>query len=177
MSLVERLSLADNEYCIENVPGDGNCFFHCISTYAHGNTLHSEQYRLDVCGNIFNNWQQLEHKVHLLHGGDMSKFLYWCSMIKASGWATNCETDATSLLYAQPEYDSGTNNSKDLPPAFHDHTYCLQHGFNQSKTLDSTNINPFLNEHSYSRQDNNTPNTSKGSLNDHLYCRQPGSTA
>ena len=64
---------------------------------------------------------------------------------------------ATSDKYVQPEYDSGTTNSKDLPPAFHDHTYGLQHGFNQSKTLDSTNINPFLNEHSYSRQENNTP--------------------
>ena len=97
MSLIERLSLADNEYCIENVPGDGNCFFHCISTYAHGNTLHFQQYRLDVCGNIFNNWQQWEHKVHLFHGGDMSKFLHWCSMIRANGWATNCEIDATWL--------------------------------------------------------------------------------
>ena len=80
-------------------------------------------------------------------------------------------------LYVQPEYDSGTNNPKDLPPAFHDHTYGLQHGFNQSKTLDSTNINPFLNKHSYSRQENNTPTISKGSLNDHLYCKQPGSIA
>ena len=42
---------------------------------------------------------------------------------------------ATSDIYAQPEYDSGTNNPKDLPPAFHDHTCGLQHGFNLSRLL------------------------------------------
>ena len=61
--LVERVSLGGKDYCTENVPGDGNCYFHCISAYAYGNTSHSREYRREVCITIFNDWEQWEHKV------------------------------------------------------------------------------------------------------------------
>ena len=97
--LVEQVSLGGNDYWIENVPGDGNCFFHCISAYANGNTSYSHEYRREVCTSIFNDWELWEHKVGLFHGSQMTRYLYWGSLLKHNGWATNCEIEATSLIY------------------------------------------------------------------------------
>lgn len=97
--LLQRIILGGKHYSLENVPRDGDCFFHCITGYAHGSALHSQQYQREVCNTVFNNWEQWGQEICLYHGEGMMMYLFRGSLLMHKGWATNFEIDVTSLLY------------------------------------------------------------------------------
>ena len=51
----QRISIDNLEYFFEQVPGDGNCFFHCLSVVVNGDFSRSIQYRHIVYRTIYNN--------------------------------------------------------------------------------------------------------------------------
>ena len=176
--LVERVALGGKDYCTENVPGDGNCYFHCISAYAYGNTLHSREYRREVCTTIFNDWEQWEHKDGLFHGIQMTRYLYWGSMLKLNGWAANCETEATSFIY-------GLRINVWLECPGNDYirtTFGIQNSTDEINLLIRNNHFQLLHEIPINGQSTSNfgksdpPNENFSVLNDHTYEAKPEST-
>ena len=98
-SVLQCISIEDVQYFIENVPGDGNCFFHCLSVAVFGDFSRSRELRNSVCHTIYNNWQDWHEKVKIFHGPSMTKYNYWGSMIKLNGWASSSEIEATALIF------------------------------------------------------------------------------
>ena len=67
-SVSQRITIDHHEYFVENVPGDGNSFFHCLSMAIYGDYSRTREYRNIVCHTIFNNWEDWHEKVELFHG-------------------------------------------------------------------------------------------------------------
>lgn len=49
-------------FSIQAVPGDGDCFFHCLSYSLHKNLYSSSMLRNVICQNIIENWSKYEKK-------------------------------------------------------------------------------------------------------------------
>jgi signal recognition particle subunit SEC65 len=86
----------DTGYSVYDVPGDGNCFFHCLSLAMHGRLTDARAYRHLICSNILETWNHWEEKVQLHHKTSMTKHTYWGSMLRHNGWATICEVEAAA---------------------------------------------------------------------------------
>ena len=76
-----------------NVPGDGDCFFHCLSVLNTGDISCSAKYRNDICFEIYTNVDKYISSVHLYHGENIDKENYAFCMINNKGWATSCEIE------------------------------------------------------------------------------------
>lgn len=50
---------------ISNVPGDGNCFFHCLSLALNGNFTMSSTYRQAICEHVLKNWDHFCNNIEL----------------------------------------------------------------------------------------------------------------
>ena len=87
-----------NSYQIQNVPGDGNCFFHCLSLKMFGDCKNSSNIRTNTCGFVLQNWASMENKVKL-HHSITNRAQYAQSMIYRNGYATACEIEAASIYY------------------------------------------------------------------------------
>jgi len=82
-----------------DVPGDGNCSFHCISLAIHGNIFKATFYRKLICKTIFDNWDDWKDYALLCHDLESSSSsAYFENMVTGNGWATACEVQAASLL-------------------------------------------------------------------------------
>lgn len=90
-----------NQYRNYHVPGNGNCFFNCLSLILHGNFSKSQFYRHAICQKVINEWDHLEDLATLSHDlPARSVTQYWLSMVNKNGWATVCELKAAcDLLY------------------------------------------------------------------------------
>ena len=84
-----------------HVPGDGNCFFHCLSLALHGNCLYSQHYRQMICAHIVEHWDvwgDLAVQSHNLQSNDSIQ--YTDTMVNRNEWATVCELKvACELLH------------------------------------------------------------------------------
>ena len=93
MSLSNIYTFQGRKYHLENVPGDGNCFFHCLSVLQAGDYSCTKEFRHQICQTIFNNWDEWHAKASLFHGPQITKYTYWGTMLKCNGWATSCEIE------------------------------------------------------------------------------------
>ena len=84
----ERFTFATNKgiqsFLVQDVPGDGSCFFHCLSVAIGGGLADSEMLRNVICGHILQNWRTLasgvslrpKHRAVLTPIRPLSMFLY-----------------------------------------------------------------------------------------------------
>ncbi len=78
-----------------HVPGDGNCFFSCLSLALHNNTSMSTYYRNMICTHVIENWNSLQQSAicgHELVNKSVEE--YRLQMITRCGWATISEITA-----------------------------------------------------------------------------------
>ena len=47
---------------------------------------------------FFYDWNMCQTKVALFQGRNMTKYSYWGTMLKLTGWATSCEIDVASII-------------------------------------------------------------------------------
>ena len=87
-----------DSFNIQNVPGDGNCFFHCLSLNMFGDCKNSSNIRTNTCGFVLQNWYSMENKVNLQHS-ITNRAHYARQMIYKNGYATACEIEAASVYY------------------------------------------------------------------------------
>jgi len=78
-------------YAVQNVPGDGNCFFHCVSLAFFGNLSHSHQLRQEICSNIAENWFLWEDTVAAYQENMPTRLSYVNFMLSRHGFATTAE--------------------------------------------------------------------------------------
>lgn len=83
---------------VQNVPGDGNCFFHCLSLSMHDNFSMSDNYRNDICGYILRNWEFFSDNIELEQYSSLS---YFNSMILGKEYASSCEIEVASKLFCR----------------------------------------------------------------------------
>jgi hypothetical protein len=100
MPIREILTIEGGKYSLQNVAGDGDCFFHCISVALHGSSdfRRASQLRNRICTHVFLNWEEFESDVHLCHNTSLTKPSYLDFMLKKRNWATACEVKAASEL-------------------------------------------------------------------------------
>ena len=82
-----------------DVPGDGDCFFHCLSLAIAGNLSNTQYYRQLICGAIENSWHDWKHLVLLHHGGTLPSTGYVEKMVNGKGYATGCEIRAAAIIF------------------------------------------------------------------------------
>ena len=87
-----------DSFNIQNVPGDGNCFFHCLSLNMFGDCKNSSNIRTNTCGFVLQNWYSMENKVNMQHS-ITNRAHYAQQMIYKNGYATACEIEAASVYY------------------------------------------------------------------------------
>lgn len=80
---------------VHNVPGDGNCFFYCLSFALHSNLTMSSTYRQTICNYILKNCEQFQHHIEIQK---YSSLPYFQHMILGNGYATSLEIDFAALL-------------------------------------------------------------------------------
>lgn len=83
---------------VQNVPCDGNCFFHCLSLSMHDNFSMSDNYRNEICGYILRNWEFFSDNIEL---GQYSPLSYFNSMILGKEYASSCEIEVASKLFCR----------------------------------------------------------------------------
>ena len=93
-----KMDIHGKNYKMFNVPGDGNCFFHCISLSIHGEISHTLEYRLLICGYILNHWIELEDKVKIYHMSTITPQIYRNKMLLINGWATTAEIETAANI-------------------------------------------------------------------------------
>ena len=84
--------------CI-HIPGDGDCFFHCLSMALHRNLLQTSLYREQICNYIAENWNMYEYFVANSHSFvNCTLSNYKKHMLQQKGWATACEIQVACHL-------------------------------------------------------------------------------
>lgn len=81
---------------ISNVPGDGNCFFHCLSLALNHNFTMSVICRQIICEHILKNQEDLCNNIELQ---DQTPFSYLQSMILGYKYAFSCEIEVAAKLF------------------------------------------------------------------------------
>lgn len=82
-----------------NVPGDGSCFFSCISVCLQGDISQATFYRQIICMLIYDNWYNWEDFVQVCHNNNVqTKEAYMQRMVNGHDYATACEVQAAAVL-------------------------------------------------------------------------------
>jgi hypothetical protein len=100
-SLFESVDALQLSFHLLNVPGDGDCFFHCLSLGLIGDSSETHNYRLHVSRFVFENWFQWKDRASDGHGIDNArdKYTYWSHMATTRNYATTCEVQAACTLF------------------------------------------------------------------------------
>ena len=98
VSPFKELKVGEQLCNVYNVPGDGDCFFHCLSLNIHGDFNNTGIFRNLICGSVYNNWSDWAEKVSIYHSQYMTRDLYFEGMINGRWWATACDIEAASNL-------------------------------------------------------------------------------
>ena len=85
-------------YLVQDVPPDGNCFFHCLSHAVARNFDNSQMFRNLICQRIVNAWDYWQNKVQMYHGHAMSLDVYKTGMMDGNWWAHASEIEAAYYL-------------------------------------------------------------------------------
>ena len=135
------MKIGDLLYNVINVPGDGDCFFHCLSILNNGDISCSTKYRNDICYEVYNNFDKYISLVHLHHGENMDREKYAFCMLHYKGWATSCEIGVAADLLGKTitVWLCGENSKKEI-------IYTPTQFFSKNNTNDNLNI-LLLNQH------------------------------
>ena len=94
------LDINGTKYKLLATPGDGDCFFHCLSLAMFGNFSQGRHLRLTICSSIFNEWNKW--LPDLIAGHDEAfletPHIYYQNMVLNNGWATVTEIKAASQI-------------------------------------------------------------------------------
>lgn len=114
-----------------NVPGDGNCFLHCLSLAFHDHINNTENYRNTICTYVYENWEMFQEMVMLMHdNGTNTPEKYFQKMVVHNGLATatSIEVKIAAILFNidlhvyllhslhLPLVISRQNSSRDIQP-------------------------------------------------------------
>ena len=99
LHFLPKISIQNCDYLVVNVPGDGNCFFHCLSLGLYGNFSRSDMLRYRICQTILKNWRQWENNVEIFHGPQITHQKYRSSMLLLNDSANSCEIEAASEIF------------------------------------------------------------------------------
>lgn len=104
---ISRTDKYAGQYVALDVPGDGSCWFHCLSLSIYGDFSHSEELRQTICGMVYQKWDQWRWYAKSfqdrLYGmsDEMQREFFWITMIENEdkrGWATTCELIASAKI-------------------------------------------------------------------------------
>ena len=90
----QYIRIQDVLYSVADVPGDGNCLFHCLSLALHNNLTATAMLR----NVVYNDWSNQKKHVLTCHGPHFTKYLYKMGMIEVNCWAAACEIDMASKI-------------------------------------------------------------------------------
>lgn len=65
MPFEDTIKIENEDFYRSDVPGNGDCFFHCLSLELHGRD--DFQLKNKICNHVFNNWASFEGDVHACH--------------------------------------------------------------------------------------------------------------
>ena len=94
--LPPKMSWEGSSYNVRDVPGDGNCYFHCLSLALYGNRFHSTSLRREICGFVSENWMTIIGRIRLYHDTKMNQSRYKKCMVEGKMWPTALEIEATN---------------------------------------------------------------------------------
>ena len=112
------ISIQSNEFAAYNVPGDGDCFFHCMTLATH-HILHESahiHYRESICSHIYHNWENFLHLLPSFHDTSMTKQWYmawpwlrhsirdWCGC-----WSLKCQYHCLLTGPHKPKWPPGNH--------------------------------------------------------------------
>ena len=98
VSPFKELNVGEQLCNVYNEPGDGDCFFHCLSLNIHGDLNNTGIFRNLICGSVYSNWLDWAEKVSIFHSPYMTRDRYFEGMIEGHWWASACEIEAASSL-------------------------------------------------------------------------------
>ena len=88
-----------NEYTVTNVPGDGNCLFHCLSLALHDNRSYVHIFRQVISGAVAHEWDFYKNMTEQSHAKQfLSANDYLFHMLVQNAWGTACEINAASKV-------------------------------------------------------------------------------
>ena len=100
MLLHGHLQIDGQPFELINVPGDGNCFFHCLSLALHGNNTFVMFFRRLITQHIVYNWDTYKDMAELCHSKQFnSQYHYWEFMTHTNSWATACEIKGACSVF------------------------------------------------------------------------------
>ena len=100
MRIQEHWVLNGKQTVAVNVPGDGNCFFHCLSLALHGNDKFVLLYRRLITRHIVDHWDQYKELAELCHDQVFpSEYHFWEFMSHTNSWATASEIKAACTIF------------------------------------------------------------------------------
>lgn len=100
MPFEDTIKIENEDFYRSDVPGNGDCFFHCLSLELHGRD--DFQLKNKICNHVFNNWASFEGDVHACHNSSLTKSTYLNFMLVQRNWASACEIKAASEILNQP---------------------------------------------------------------------------
>ena len=86
------------KYQLIDVPGNGDCFFSCLSVCLTGTAVQARHYRHHICMYIYNNWENWAHLASMYHTVN-TKENYYTRMMDTHEFATGCEVKAASMCF------------------------------------------------------------------------------
>jgi hypothetical protein len=123
------ITICHQNYKSYNVPGDGNCFFHCLSLALHGHTRSTLIYRRQICQYIHSNWDEQLRGITLHHElSQPTSDSYWTNMVIGNGYATVCEVEVATIIFGIniTLFLEGTKKNKEI--CFHEQRFQEQSG-------------------------------------------------
>lgn len=104
MPFEDTINIENEDFYRFDVPGNGDCFFHCLSLELHGRDdfRRVAQLKNKICNHVFNNWASFEVDVHACHNSSLTKSSYLNFMLVQRNWASACEIKAASEILNQP---------------------------------------------------------------------------
>ena len=87
---LSKVNITDDKiFQVHNVPGDGNCFFYCLSLALHDNFSMSSAYGKMICNHIVENWHSFENHMEIQQYGSSS--VNYNQMSLENDFASSCE--------------------------------------------------------------------------------------
>ena len=96
---INSVDASDVTFHTVNVPGNGDCFFNCLSLCLHGGMSQATFYRRVICMSIYrtwNDWGGIIQACHDLTVQTKNDYFHW--MVLTKEYATACEVKAASLF-------------------------------------------------------------------------------